>query len=92
MKKIINMLIILIITISFSLAIVTALTSKPVSIDEKQKLKTYADINLKKSLKYSDMEILRTERHEGFVVIYFISDGKEQRWFKPTKSFDKLIK
>ncbi len=63
-----------------------------VPVDTESKLKAYADNNLKDQIKYSNFEILKIEKFDDFVVIHFKADGKEQRWFKPTKSYDKLIK
>ena len=63
-----------------------------VPVDTESKLKTYADNNLKDQIKYSNFEILKIEKFDNFVVIHFKADGKEQRWFKTTKSYDKLIK
>ena len=62
------------------------------SVDTEQKLKSYADVNLKDSIKYSNFEVLKIEKFDEFVIIYFHADGKDQRWFKTIKSFDKLIK
>ncbi len=69
-----------------------AITISKVPIDTEQKLKAYADNNLKDKIKYSNFEILKIKKFDKFVVIHFKADGKEQRWFKPIKSFDRLIK
>ena len=86
MKKIIITLILVLLLVAVS----SAISVVPVSVN--QKLKAYADVNIKKSLEYSSFEVLKIEKFDGFVVIYFNADGKEQRWFKPTTSFNKLTK
>ncbi len=92
MKKIIFILITLIMVMMLLLFVVTALTTKPVPIDTVQKLKVYADNKLKDSIQYSNFEILKIEKFDEFAIIYFKADGKAQRWFKPIKNFDKLVK
>lgn len=77
--------------------LVIATSAVPVDIPiveelTKQKLKVYADNNLRETLSYSDFKVLRIEKFDEFVIIYFRADGKEQRWFKPIKSFDRLVK
>lgn len=62
-----------------------------VSLDTEQKLKSYADVNFKGAVK-SDMKILKIDKFDDYVIIYFEADGKEQRWFKPIKSYNSLIK
>lgn len=57
-----------------------------------QKLKAYADINLRETIRYSDFRVLEIEMFDDFVVIHFIADGKEQRWFKPTQKFNRIVK
>ncbi len=87
-----GLLIIVIILLGILVSTSSAISVTKVTIDTKQKLKDYADVKLKSTLKYSNLEILKIEKFDGFVVIHFKTDGKEQRWFKPTRSFDKLIK
>ena len=87
-----ELLIIAIILLGILVTSSSAISISKVPITTENKLTAYADVNLKSTLKYSNLEILKIERFDGFVVIHFKADGKEQRWFKPTKSFDKLIK
>ncbi|KKK42698.1 hypothetical protein LCGC14_3169650, partial [marine sediment metagenome] len=54
------------------------ITKVPANVD--QKLKAYADDNLKKTIEFSNFEILSIEKFDDFVVIHFKADGKEQRW------------
>ena len=87
MKKIFAVMILIILLA----ALTTAQISK-VSTDTEQKLKSYADSNLKDSLKYSNFEIMKIEKFEDYTIIYFKSDGKEQRWFKQTENFNEITK
>ncbi len=87
-----GLLIITIILLGILVSTSSAISVTKVPIDTEQKLKTYANVNLKESIGYSDIQILKIEKFDDFVIIYFKADGKEQRWFKPTKSFDRLIK
>ncbi len=85
-------LIIAIILLGILVSTSSAISVTKVPIDTNQKLKTYANVNLKDSIEYSNFEVLKIEKFDEFVIIHFKADGKNQRWFKPIKSFDKLIK
>ena len=88
MKKIFIIMILIILMAAIS----SAIPISKIPIDTNQKLKSYANVNLKETIKYNDFQILKIEKFDGYVIIYFVSDGKKQRWFKTTKSFDRLIK
>ncbi len=87
-----GLLIIAIILLGILVSTSSAISVTKDTIDTEQKLKTYANDNLKDSIKYSSFKILKIEKFDEFVIIYFESDGKKQRWFKPIKSFDRMIK
>ena len=87
-----GLLIIVIILLGILVSTSSAISVSKVPIDTEQKLKAYANDNLKEHVKYSSFEILEIAKFDDFVVIHFKADGKEHRWFKTTKSFDKLTK
>ena len=93
MKKLFVAIILVILLAAITSAInISKVPISKVPTDTGQKLKSYANVNLKDTIKYSNFEILTIEKFDDYVVITFKTDDKEQRWFKTTKSFNKLIK
>ena len=90
MKKIIIIFFVLLMILTM---MITASSVKLFPVDTtKTKLIAYANSNIKDSLKYSSFEIGNVENFGDYIIINVKINGKDARWFKATKDFNRITK